>query len=258
MNNVNIGHGTNVTAAHRSVAELAAGAFWQQVMLGFPEVTTGDSLLSGEDEGAMYLWLTGEVGDYPYGECSDRVPSCVDAARVDAVLEASLQAAAAVLKQSNPELTEVPCSVRSLLASCVRHQLRWNYPTGAVADSADPEDTPSFRTAVLSAHPHATTQPESGLPANELTGGQSASGGESQAGGASSEPLVRDRVDMTIWKDLDPEVADLPVSTHVGGAVSVLLTQLQGIILTQTDMESGYLQQLKEIGRRQSEIWLFG
>jgi hypothetical protein len=74
----------------------------------------------------------------------------------------------------------------------------------------------------------------------------------------SSEPLVRDRVDMATWKDLDPEVADLPVSTHVGGVVSELLTQLQGIIQTQTEMESEFIQQLKEIGRRQSEIWLFG
>lgn len=233
MTHVKDGFGTDVTAAFRAVAEQAAGAFWQQVMLGFPEVTTGDSLLSGEDEGAMYLWLTGKVGDYPQDECLDKAPSFVEATRVDSVVETSLQTAAAVLKQSNSELTEVPDSVRSLLASCVRHQLRWNYPSGG--------EVAGNKQALLA-------------QGHQVEG----SGDQSRPCGASSEPLVRDRVDMATWKDLDPEVADLPVSTHLGGVVSELLSQLQCIIQTQTEMESEFIQQLKEIGRRQSEIWLFG
>ncbi|ASW03690.1 hypothetical protein [Paraburkholderia aromaticivorans] len=256
MIHVKTGFGTDVTAAFRAVAEQAAGAFWKQVTIGFPEVTTGDSLLSGEDEGAMYLWLTGKVGDYPQDECIDKAPSCVDAARVDLVVETSLQAAASVLKQCNPELTEAPDSVRSLLASCVRHQLRWNYPSGG--EIAGHKQDLLARGLKVEGSGESNT--ESDRPANEFTdtGRLNSSGDQPRSGGASTELLVRDRVDMPTWKDLDPEVADLPVSTHVGGVVSELLTQLQGIILTQTEMESEYIQQLKEIGRRQSEIWLFG
>lgn len=256
MTHAKIGFGTDVTDTFRAAAEQAAGAFWLQVTIGFPEVTTGDSLLSGEDEGAMYLWLTGKVGDYPQNECIDKAPSCVEAARVDSVVETSLQAAAAVLKQSNPELTEVPDSVRSLLASCVRHQLRWNYPSGGEVAG----HKPALQAKGFQVEGSGESNTESDRPANEFadTGGLNSSGDQSRPCGVSSEPLVRDRVDMATWKDLDPEVADLPVSTHVGGVVSELLTQLHGIIQTQTEMESEFIQQLKEIGRRQSEIWLFG
>lgn len=256
MTHVIKGFGTDVTAAHRAVAEQAAGAFWEQVMHGFPEVVTGDSLLSGEDEGAMYLWLTGKAGDYPQNECIDSAPSCIDAARLDSVVETSLKAAAAVLKQSNPELAEAPHSVRSLLASCVRHQLRWNFPIGGEVAGHNQE----MLTRGLKAESSDKSITESDRPENEFadTGRLNSSVEPSRPGGAFSEPLVRDRVDMAAWKDLDPEVADLPVSTHVGGAVTELLTQLQGIILTQTEMESEFILQLKEIGRRQSEIWLFG
>jgi len=71
-------------------------------------------------------------------------------------------------------------------------------------------------------------------------------------------PFVRDRVDMAIWSELAPAVADLEEDTVVGLAVVGLLTQLEISIKAQTRLEAYNVEQLKEIGVDQCHVWFYG
>lgn len=125
-----------VDACGRERAEAAAGVFWAEFAKGFPEVTTGDARISGEDEGVLYRWLTGREGDYPSGEFYARLPGVVDQSRLDAVVAAGVRAAGQALKETNGDLPEVPAYVRSMLTVCASHVLEMNYPRAAHDDAA--------------------------------------------------------------------------------------------------------------------------
>ncbi|MBN3785507.1 hypothetical protein [Burkholderia sp. Ac-20353] len=81
---------------------------------------------------------------------------------------------------------------------------------------------------------------------------------ESQHDTTSGTVQVRRRIDLDFWSDLDPEVADLDAESHVGQAVFGLLVHLQSVANTQAVLESELVDLLKQIGIRQSSIWLFG
>lgn len=81
---------------------------------------------------------------------------------------------------------------------------------------------------------------------------------ESQHNSTSGTVPVRTRIDMEFWSNLDPEVADLDADSHVGQAVCGLLVHLQRVVNTQAELESDHVYLLKQIGIRQSGIWLFG
>ncbi|MGU7773704.1 hypothetical protein ACV229_26420 [Burkholderia sp. MR1-5-21] len=81
---------------------------------------------------------------------------------------------------------------------------------------------------------------------------------ESRHDTTSGSVPVRHRLDMAFWSDLDPEVADLDADSHVGRAVCGLLVRLQSVVNTQAELESEHVDLLKQIGIRQSSIWLFG
>ncbi|MBR8194123.1 hypothetical protein KDW82_34495 [Burkholderia vietnamiensis] len=122
-----------------AVAEAAADAFWNHVVAGFPEMTSGDTLLTDEDVGAFYFWLTGVKGGYaggPVGLPAENVPP----ARVDTVLAEGIRAAQSILTRVNPALPAAPEVVVSLLRGCVRHQLHWNYPREPVPSVQDAGD----------------------------------------------------------------------------------------------------------------------
>jgi len=111
------------------VAEKAAGGFWLIVTEGYPEMTTGDSRLSGEDVGAFHKWLTGEEHrDYPVDH-GDALPIYgIAASRFHEVVDAAIAAGGEVLRQANPSLQPVPSDVCFALESCVKHVLHWNFP----------------------------------------------------------------------------------------------------------------------------------
>ncbi|KVX33924.1 hypothetical protein WT31_09645 [Burkholderia territorii] len=114
-----------------AVAELAADAFWTEVVGGFPEMTTGDTQLTDEDVGAFYLWLTGVDGDYanhPIGWAPANVPPI----RIDAVLAKGIATAQVMLARINPALPTAPAAVVSRLRQCLHHQLEWNFPSEGV------------------------------------------------------------------------------------------------------------------------------
>lgn len=111
-----------------AVAEGAADAFWAQVVIGFPEMTTGDTQLTDEDVGAFYLWLTGVEGAYAYNPVG-LIPCNVPLTRIDAVLAGAIAASHAVLMRLNPALPTASAAVVSTLRGCLHLQLHWNFPS---------------------------------------------------------------------------------------------------------------------------------
>lgn len=121
---------TTEIVSETAAVEAAAMAFWGEIAGSFPEMTTGDSQLSGEDEAAMALWLLGEPGDRPVAHEGQRlpIPAWVPDKRVAAAVDAGLVAAKSVLLECNQALSAAPGPVRSQLDNCVRHVLHWNMP----------------------------------------------------------------------------------------------------------------------------------
>lgn len=103
----------------------ATAAFWAAFTVMFPEVTSGDSQLSGEDRAAMSLWATGSVGDNP-SEVFDLPVGWLGEERVAQSLKHCMSAAAEVLfvgpVPAAPQLTV------ALLKSCITHVLHFNPP----------------------------------------------------------------------------------------------------------------------------------
>ncbi|ANJ76525.1 hypothetical protein PQH03_28420 [Ralstonia insidiosa] len=71
-------------------------------------------------------------------------------------------------------------------------------------------------------------------------------------------PFVRDHVDMEIWCQLAPAVADLEEDTVVGRAVVDLLKQFEAIIKAKAKMETYNVEELKAIGVDQCHVWFYG
>lgn len=118
----------------------AVSAFWGSFSAAFPEVVTGDSQLSGEDEGALALWAYGSTGDYPTTVYNLPV-NWVVPERISTALENGMASAAGVLFEgaapAAPELT------KCLLRDCIQHVLHWNPPLIADAIKAEGQDKKS-------------------------------------------------------------------------------------------------------------------
>lgn len=105
----------------------AVEAFWAAFTAAFPEVKSGDSQLSGEDQAAISLWAAGSAGDNPTGVINLPV-DWVAEERVSEALTKCMAAAADVLFSAPappaPQLTV------DLLGSCITHVLHFNPPVG--------------------------------------------------------------------------------------------------------------------------------
>lgn len=79
-----------------------------------------------------------------------------------------------------------------------------------------------------------------------------------QSSASGNGPFVRDRVDMAIWEELAPAVANLEEDSVVGRAVIDLLTRMETLIKAQTTMEDYNVEQLKQVGVDQCHVWFYG
>lgn len=117
----------------------AAASFWAVVAERFPEMKTGDSQISGEDEAALATWLVGDPGDRPVQETSSvlPVPRWVQSARISGAVADGMTAARTTWLQSGGRLPQEPSpEVIAQLDACVRHVLHWNLPSKKPAVSA--------------------------------------------------------------------------------------------------------------------------
>lgn len=108
-----------------------AASFWAVVSERFPEMKSGDSQLSGEDEAALAIWLVGDPGDRPVHEpeCLLTVPSWVRSERIGGAIADGMAAARTTWLQSGGQLPQEPSAeVVAQLDACVRHVLHWNLP----------------------------------------------------------------------------------------------------------------------------------
>jgi hypothetical protein len=113
-----------------ALIEKAADAFWSVIARSFAELSSGDSQLSGEDEAALALWLTGDAGDRPIQlpRYDLPAPAWVSATRISAAVEAGMAAALNEWKTERPEdaIGNPSAAVITQLSSCVRHLLHLN------------------------------------------------------------------------------------------------------------------------------------
>lgn len=123
--------------ANDEVIAAAARAYWATLVQFFPEMTSGDSQITDEDEAAMATWRNGVCGDR--SEMGFELFSLehVEGDRVEAAVAASINAAGAVLFADGPA-PEAPDSVRKQLMACATHLLYYNYPSRI--DNADDND----------------------------------------------------------------------------------------------------------------------
>jgi hypothetical protein len=133
-------------AADDARVDEAVFAFWGEIAQAFPEVTTGDSQLSGETEAAISTWLVGDPGDRPVQKPGWElsIPDSVDDERVRKAVEKGIDAVRAFWVQSKPEsAVGAPTpEVIAQLDSCVRHVLHWNLPPDESVEAADHSPSP--------------------------------------------------------------------------------------------------------------------
>lgn len=126
-------------------------AFWGEFSAGFPEVTTGDSELSGEPLAAMRIWLSGAPGDDPVqpverGTCFYTAAFLPAQDRIDQVISRGCSAARTAAAAQGVGLRLLPGDARAQLEACVRHVLYWNFPRGDDDEAASEKSAaPSMR-----------------------------------------------------------------------------------------------------------------
>lgn len=130
-----IAHRVNLHAKPSRVGptfvEQGCEAFWGAITNALPEMTTGDSQLSGEDQAALAQWAFGHPGDEPVQDPEKdtlSVPKWVGDERIKAAVQAGIDAARA---PHSDWLEAAPSAVVAQLDSCVRHVLHWNLPRTA-------------------------------------------------------------------------------------------------------------------------------
>lgn len=112
--------------------------FWGIIADRFPEMTSGDSQISGEDEAAIATWLNGDPGDRPVQKSG---VLCVDAlqTRANDAVDAAI---ALIRKDEDNEIGRDPgepnTEVVDQLRACVQHVLFYNFPR----EAEDEDDGP--------------------------------------------------------------------------------------------------------------------
>lgn len=112
----------------------AAQAFWGRISQDFPELTTGDSQISGEDHTALAQWALGASAsdlDPPVWDSPCEAFTLdlgVASERIERATSAAIEAAGHVLKATFPHLGTIPANSEATLRACVRQILFWNFP----------------------------------------------------------------------------------------------------------------------------------
>lgn len=123
-----------------AIVEQAAFEFWGAITEAFPEVTTGDSQLSGEDEAAFGIWLYQDAGDRPVHPTDHMmpVPAWVSKRRIRQAVQEGINRAAAAYTATMPQVPAATPSaeVFAQLEGCVRHVLHFNVPSKRVCLAA--------------------------------------------------------------------------------------------------------------------------
>lgn len=114
---------SNVSSPEQITA--AAAAFWGVISDKFPEITSGDSTISGEDKGALGLWANGDVGDEPTGMPRLNIPSYIEDERVTQAVTAGMEAAKVHLHGVNDAHY---AAAFAELDNCTRELIRYNAP----------------------------------------------------------------------------------------------------------------------------------
>ena len=104
----------------------AAENFWAAIVAAFPEMPSGDSQLSREDEAALAMWCNADPGDRPVFAGPYIKVTWAASDRIDAALAQGIAAAAQILFGSKDK--EIPVHLADQLRHCVRHVLHWNPP----------------------------------------------------------------------------------------------------------------------------------
>jgi hypothetical protein len=111
-----------------SQIEAAAAAFWGVISAKFPEMTTGDSQICGEDHAAFALWSNNDLGDRTMGMLKLSLPSQVSHLRVTEAVDAGMAAAKTVL----PGVVESNhARAFEELLNCALEVIHWNIPEPA-------------------------------------------------------------------------------------------------------------------------------
>lgn len=112
--------------------EAAAGEFWAVIADAFPEVTSGDTQLSGEDEAAIAVWIYGDAGErhLQARRVDLPIPDGMSLTRVVAATARGIEAAGKVFADAGvvSVTRQPPAGVVWQLESCVRHILHFNLP----------------------------------------------------------------------------------------------------------------------------------
>lgn len=114
--------------------EQAAAVFWGQISKAFPEMVSGDSQLSGEDEAALALWVQGDPGDRPVQSGPGFEVSWATKGRIDEALRKAVAAAGEALFGRGATTTPSDAVVEQL-EGCVRRVLYFNPPPLTLNDA---------------------------------------------------------------------------------------------------------------------------
>jgi len=107
----------------------ASYEFWGVFSDSFPEVTSGDSQLSGEDRAALAIWRNGDPGDEPVQRLEMTLTPEWDVSqeRISQAVLDGIKAAGVVLFDGE-DPPPVPPEVVAQLDSCAKHVLYFNPP----------------------------------------------------------------------------------------------------------------------------------
>jgi len=122
-------------ASEHNEAQIEHGAhtFWVAIAQAFPEMTSGDSDIAGEDLRAISLWLRGTVDGYPALTLGlqPRVPEWITDERVTGAVDAGVAAVSGFMADRGHDVPAVTTPVRAELDTLVRHLLSVNMPAVA-------------------------------------------------------------------------------------------------------------------------------
>ena len=105
--------------------DAAAAAFWGIIYDKFPEITSGDSTIIGEDKGALRCWANGNPGDERTGMRRLSIPSYITDERVADAVVSAMDAATIYLQGVRPECYD---DALHQLKNCAREMIHYNAP----------------------------------------------------------------------------------------------------------------------------------